>query len=78
MAQILEPLRVPVVQCDLTLNQNVQDIFHALERLSSTVDDVFAAIGNKVQVERGRINEVIMRCNFVSSCIELTFPGTVG
>ena len=58
MAQILEPLRVPVVHCDLTLTQNVQDIFHALERLSSTVDDVFGHIGNKIQTEKSRINEV--------------------
>ncbi|CAM9933333.1 unnamed protein product, partial [Ectocarpus fasciculatus] len=71
MAQILEPLRVPVVQCDLALNQNVQDIFHALERLSTTVDDVFAAIGNKVQVERGRINEVNNRVSTCMSKIQL-------
>ena len=71
MAQILEPLRIPIVHCDLTLSQNVQDIFHALERLSSTVDDVFGHIGNKIQVERGRINSVNTRISTCLSKIQL-------
>lgn len=59
MAQILEPLRVPVVHNDLSLSQNVQDIFHALERLTATVEAVFDHIGTKIRVERGRMSEVV-------------------
>ncbi len=66
MAQVLEPLWVPIVHNDLTVSQSADDIFHALERLSTVVDNVFSHIGSKVSAERNRLQLVNSR---VATCL---------
>lgn len=70
MAQILEPLRVPVVNMDLAVEQTSQDVLHALQKLNSTADAVFLKISSQVKLEKERISRMNERARVCHSKIQ--------
>lgn len=65
MAQILQPYRVPFAYNDLGEGENLQDVFHALQNLSETVEDIFNRIDKRISDEKKRVTQIKSR---VSTC----------
>ena len=65
MAQILQPYETALVHNDVTNDQTLCDLFYNLERLSATIDDVFARIERRVHDERQRLAHINTR---VATC----------
>lgn len=62
----MRPYEIPLVFNDLSTPQTLDDVFHALEKLSEAFDRTVNRIGHKLTAERQRvksINERVSVCN---------------
>ena len=65
MARILQPFEQLVVSNDLTSDHVLGDIFFSLERLHSTIGNIFDRIGKRIEDENNRVklvNERVLTC----------------
>lgn len=60
-----EPYGVHLVSNDVSALETMKDIIHALDSLSTTIDNVFSRIENKITTEKNSLNNINQR---ISAC----------
>jgi hypothetical protein len=70
MAQIIQPYEVSITSVDVSPQEVLLDLFHSLERLSGTVDDIFGKVEKRVMDERNRINQINSRVDACKKVVD--------
>jgi hypothetical protein len=58
MTQILQPYEVSIVNADVEQHETLNDVFYSLERLDSTIDDIFGRVERRITDERSRLDQI--------------------
>jgi WAS family protein 1 len=61
MASTIQPYEASYVHGDLSQPETLKDLFHALDHLSGTIDDIFSRIETRISEERKRVDSVNTR-----------------
>jgi hypothetical protein len=65
MALILQPYEIPVTYGDLSNEEVILDIFHSLEKLSTTLNDIYGRVEKRLGEEKLRVSKINSR---ISTC----------
>ena len=71
MALILQPYEIPVVYADLSNEEVILDIFYSLDRLSSTLNDIFGRVDKRLGEEQSRVSKINARINTCYKKVQL-------
>ena len=63
MALLLKSYNIPVVYNDLDQSETLNDVFYALDNLSSTINNIFNKIDSRITNERIRLDHIKVRIN---------------
>ena len=55
---MLQPYEIAVVNADIEQYETLQDVFYSLERLNTTIDDIFGRVERRITDERSRLDQI--------------------
>ena len=71
MTLFLQSYHIPVIYNDLNQSETLNDVLHALENLSSTINSVFNKIDSRIVNERIRLDHIKVRINTCRAKVDL-------